>query len=156
MAVMWPITALLRESGFAVDAEQEAEDWVQLPEVGPFPSEAFDQFNHEGRRAVAYFLKACSPMRKLLGEAGVAESQWTEVMHRLLFRVEGDAVNRRVRFKAMPDLRERAVRATLIAAGLRQEFHEPGMALLRTNMHVLHEARRRVFGFARRESAQVT
>jgi hypothetical protein len=122
----------------------EPDPLIELPRIGVWPSWTFDQYVSGGKKAAAYFAKACRPLAKLLDEVGVPSNQRVAVVGGLVFRAEGQLCDRRLRF---PASREAQQEATL--GGARAPLGgrvEEGLSIVREHLPLLHEARVRVLG----------
>ena len=99
---------------------------------------------HEGKRALAYFAKACAPVRRLLEEHGVTDR--IGVLGGALFEAEGGVLDRRMaweregRDSATWDAYRRQRELALLPDGCREEL----VGLIVENMPMLNHARRRV------------
>jgi DNA invertase Pin-like site-specific DNA recombinase len=122
----------------------EREEPIDLGKIGPWPSYCFDQYVSDGRRSFAYFLRACAPLTRLFFEVGVPTNKWTEALGGLVFRVEGQQCDRRLRF---PGSAQAQAEAT--AGGSRAVLGsrlEEALAVVRANLPLLHRARVAVLG----------
>ena len=128
----------------------EADDLVQLPMLGKFPSEAFDQHCREGKRAIRYVNKSCAPIVEFLTdqcqippadtkELTLARQLVTSI---LLFRVEGSQVDKRLVFNGSKDLFDMAELALNCSQGVPGKYNDYGMGLVRANMLSVQHARK--------------
>jgi len=129
------------------DVRVERDRFEQYDPIDGWPAECFDVHVREGRRALAYLVAAAPTLASLLRSGGVSERRLWEAAGELLWCVETDSCDRRLVFPGSRELRWQARRAGGLAwAGLRPEFHEPAIELLRANTELLDHARRRVLG----------
>jgi len=57
------------------------------------PAQAFDQFTYEGKRAVSYFMKSCSEVKKFLDDANVFnEEDRRALIYEAIFYTEGGSL----------------------------------------------------------------
>lgn len=121
------------------------DEFVQMPMIGNYPSEAFDWHNAEGKKALGYFRKACEPVKAWLDdEAKIPYALQIEVLGTLVFRLEGHQVSKRLVYDGSTDLVELAEWAALLGNHIPEEHAEKGMKLMRANMPVLHYARQKI------------
>ena len=127
--------------------------YVQLPKLGSYPSESFDQHCREGKKAIRMFNTICKPAHEYLLEdcklaalddpaTFIAEAfRRTSI---LVFRVEGAQVDKRLVFDGSRDLFDIAELALNWSQGNPGELNDYAMDLVRENMATLHWCRRHV------------
>ncbi len=124
----------------------EPDELVQLPIMGNYPSEAFDQHCREGKKAIRYWNKACAPIAEFLtDECKLAPDDVAgrfTVTSILVFRVEGAQVDKRLVFEGSKDLFDLAELALNQSQGCPGELNDYAMDLVRLNMPSLHHARK--------------
>ena len=119
----------------------EPDDIPEAEMIEGVPGYAFDMFTREGKTAFRPFLHTCKPLREFLADCGVAKARWAHDLGRLIFRAEGGLLNRRMSW----DLGKSLLRsASILDYDLPPERVEEGIALVRSNLHLLNEARRHV------------
>ena len=135
-----------RTTGHGPGIGWRPDELVQLPPMGNYPSEAFDQYCREGKRAIRYFNKACAPVAEFLThDCKLAEDDATgryTVTSILVFRAEGAQVDRRLVFDGARDLFDLAELALNRSQGVPGVLNDYAMALVRDNLDSLHHARK--------------
>ena len=126
----------------------EADDLTDLPMLGNYPSEAFDQHCREGRKAIKYFVKSCIAIRQFTtGACGIPiedKDRFHLPASILVFRAEGSLVDKRLVFPGSKDLFDIAEMALNTSQGVPGKFNDYGMRLVRANLASLHYARKLV------------
>ena len=123
----------------------EPDTTLDLPMIGAWPSYALDAHNHQGKRSISYFVKACQPMRDWLDAAGVAPARRAKVVMELLFRAETELLDRRLVYGQSRRVQLMSWYATVNGyAGLPAPLVEEGVLLLRQELPALHHARERI------------
>lgn len=152
MPMAYPLVyQLARKSCAGKPVSVKGDDLVGLPMIGNYPSSAFDMHNHEGKRAISYFVKCCPPLHKFLSEFidpdDMADKhKMTEAVGTLIFRVEGHQVKPRLYYDGMQDLLDLAEFAHLQGNFVPGVLADTGMTIVRANMPLLHHARCRILG----------
>lgn len=124
---------------------QIPDDIIDLPKIGPYPSCTFDLHNHQGKRAIAYFAKACKPMRSWLLEHGVPEDKVADTIVELLFRAETELLDRRLTYGITNETRYGSWAANVCYwSPLAREWVVPAVDMLRAHLEDLHHARVKV------------
>jgi hypothetical protein len=148
MPVAYPlIYEMARKNwGTGLGMHWEPDGLVQMPPMGNYPSEAFDQHCREGKKALRYFSKACAPVSQFLNDCCGLEEHDTARRYLpvaiLIFRVEGSQVDKRLVFdgsKDLFDLAELALNRSQLVPG---NLNDYAMELVRQNMPSMHHARK--------------
>ncbi len=119
----------------------EPDDIPEAEMIEGVPSYAFDMFTREGKAAFRPFLHACKPLPEFLADCDVAKARWAHDLGRLIFRAEGGLLSRRMSWNLGRSLLRTA---SILDYDLPPERAEEGIALVRSNLHLLNEARRHV------------
>jgi hypothetical protein len=127
----------------------KADDLIQLPKIGYYPSEAFDWHCFEGKKAMRMFIKNCPPIAKFCrDDCGLdLEGDPKELIRpigSLLFWVEGAQLDRRLEFEGSKDLQDLAELACNRSYLVPGHMNDWAMQLMRSNMDVMHWARMKV------------
>lgn len=135
----------MRMRGLATDALTVADPIVALPMIGAWPSHAFDLHCQQGKRAIAYFGKACQPMRRWLLEHDVPDNKITATLMELLFRAETEMLDRRLVYGESRRVQLMSWYATVCHwSPLAIDYVEEGVMKLREHLPDLHAARERI------------
>ena len=135
----------MRMRGLASEVATVADPIVDLPMIGAWPSHALDLHCQQGKRAIAYFGKACQPMRQWLLEHGVPDNKVTATLMELLFRAETEMLDRRLVYGESRRVQLMSWYATVCHwSPLAIDHVEEGVLLLRAHLPELHEARERI------------
>jgi hypothetical protein len=122
------------------------DEMVDLPKIGPYPSYTFDLHNHQGKRAIAYFAKACQPVREWLMDHGIEAKDVKDTIVELLFRAETELLDVRLHHKITNETRYGSWAANVCYwSPLAREWVVPAVDMLRQHLDALHEARVKVF-----------
>jgi len=111
---------------------------------GDLLSATYDHYTWEGKRSLAYFRKACAPVREFFEEHG--EDNAVEALGLAVFEAEGGVLDRRLVLSGTNDIYHHAIEAYFENAGWPPGLGWELIELVRDNIEVLHEARRRVTG----------
>jgi len=123
----------------------EPDELTQLPLVAGLPSEAFDRHNQEGNRSLAYFFKACEPVRETYIELlGPDKAKCLNALGAVLFRVEGHQVDRRLVYPGSKEIDRTARIGDLWYNGVIPEHQQKLMEVTAAHLDDLHKARVRV------------
>ena len=123
----------------------EPDPILELPMLGAYPSYALDAHNHQGKRAIGYFVKACQPMRDWLDASDVAPEHRAKVVMELLFRAETELLDRRLVYGESRRVQLMSWHATINGyAGLSADLVEEGVLTMREHLPALHHARERI------------
>lgn len=105
----------------------------------------YDQYTQEGKRAIAYFAKACDPLREFL--ATRPEFNPFRATASMIFLVEGGYLTRQMLFDGVEDFRHYAILSDMVGSGISTiEDAQQLSTLVLDNLEGLHHARRRILG----------
>jgi hypothetical protein len=135
----------MRMRGLATEVATVADPIVALPMIGAYPSHAFDLHCQQGKRAIAYFGKACQPMRQWLLARDVPESRITDTLMELLFRAETEMLDQRLVYGESRRVQLMSWYATVCHwSPLAIDHVEEGVMMMREHLPDLHLARERI------------
>ena len=111
---------------------------------GEILSAGYDQYTWQGKRALAYFKKACAPVREFFEENGGDNA--VEALGLAVFEAEGGVLDKRLVLNGTDDIYHHAIEAYFENAGWPAEKGWGLIELVSYNIDVLHKSRRRVTG----------
>ena len=145
MAAKLPLAHKMHETG----SEMLTPDEDQGDElIHGMPAATFDRHCHEGKRAIAYFRKACPPVRRMLAEAGLDEGEQKEAIGRAIFYAESHVLRPRAITPMTSTVVANAAEAYVGAVGLLPQQVRKLIELVEANGAMLNHARKRVLGLA--------
>ncbi len=106
-------------------------------------SEAYDLHTQLGRRALAYFSKACEPVREYLLRF-VHERDVYKLLVALAWQAESSLLDRRLVYDGSEAIFEMAKVATVAINGFPAERVDEAIGLMRSHLPDLHQERLRV------------
>lgn len=121
----------------------ERADLTHLGEVNGVASEAYDMHTRAGKRALAYFSKACEPVREYLSRL-VPDREIYGVVVGLVWHAESSLVDRRLIYEGSEEIFEMAKVANVAAGEFPAERVPEALDLVRQHLPDLHRARLRV------------
>ncbi len=121
----------------------ERDDLTHLGEVNGLSSEAYDMHTRLGKRALAYFSKACEPVREYLSRY-VPETEIYGVISMLAWHAESSLVDRRLVYDGSEEIIEMAKVAHIASGGFPVQQVDEAIDLMRRHLPDLHRARLRV------------
>ena len=131
--------------GVACGADGDVEDVrpVSLGKINGVSSEAYDMHTRAGKRAIAYFVKACSPVRDYLSRH-VPDRALFGLVCSIVFRVESARVDRRLVYDGSEEMQAMASVAEVVHHGFPADRVPEALELVRRHLPDLHRARLRV------------
>lgn len=114
-----------------------------LGEVKGVASEAYDMHTRDGKRALAYFCRACGPVREYL-ERLVPEREVYQVTVALVWHAESALLDRRLVYEGSEAILEMAEEANVASGEFPAERVDEAVDLMRRHLPDLHRARLRV------------
>ena len=124
-------------------SEVRREEMSEPSMVGGWLSAAFDMHTRPGKRAIAYFIKSCTPVRELLLRY-VPESEVFDLASILIFRVEGAQVDRRLVYDGSENLLRLASEGQIARGSLPIRAVPEMLDLMRTHLPDLYQARKKI------------
>lgn len=123
------------------------EDSIDTPLIDGIPAATFDKYTQVGKQAMAYFAKACAPVRQFFEQHPNIKP--VAVLGMLLFHIEGSLLNRSINFAGRADILGEIEAAEMAYVGIHDarlvtELRE----LVQNNMPALNDARRKILGGA--------
>ena len=140
-AVTLPLIWLMADASDTVQTTHE--QIIDMGMVNGWPSAAYDMHTRYGKRAISYFIKACAEVRKYL-HGYVPDAELHELIGSIVFRLEGENVDRRFLYAVSSDLLHQAENAHLCWGSLPAYAVQTALQIVQNHLHVLHKARRRV------------
>lgn len=125
-----------------IEAKFEPELLLDHQLLHGLPPSAFDMHTQEGKRAIAYFAKACKPVAQFFAERPSLKP--AKALGITVFIVEGALLNHRLLYHGHDDLYRQVLAAELSDAGLIKEDGDMLVDLVRANLAALNQARARV------------
>jgi hypothetical protein len=123
------------------------EDNIATPLVGGIPAATFDKYTQTGKQAMAYFAKACTPVRQFFERH--PDIKPVPVLGMLLFHIEGSLLDRSINFAGRGGILEEIESAEMAAYGMTDTLLVAELReLVQNNMDALNHARRKVLGGA--------
>ena len=107
--------------------------------IGPWLAPALDQYTRAGLRAIERFAVRCQPIATLL--RAVPQRARTGTAAALVFGAEGGLLSRRVAYPASAALTRWCSEASLASAGAPVQLLDEGVAVVQSNLALLHEFR---------------
>lgn len=124
------------------------DDPINLPDIGLYPSSAFDRHTSEGKRAAAYFLASTPEVRQVFENAvPSSKAERLNALTAVIFWLEGRQGDRLLDFPNAKAYRAAAIRAALIHNDLPEKWHETAMIVVRGHIENLHKARCRILNY---------
>lgn len=114
-----------------------------LPEkvmMGKLPNYAFDGHTTEGKKAIAYFIKACKPVREWISESGVKDK--SRFMKEAVFYAEGGLLCPYLSYPFSSSIVEKVREGEAFFNGISKEQVVEFYGLVRDNLSGLDKARR--------------
>ena len=124
-------------------AEDNGANLTSLGEVNGVSSEAYDVHTRAGRRAFAYFLRACGPVREYVSRF-VPDRETFDLVAALVWCVEGSLLDRRLVYDGSKEITEMAEVAEVAHGSFPAERVDEAIDLVRRHLPDLHRARLRV------------
>ena len=121
----------------------ERDRLTHLGMIDGVSSEAYDMHTRIGRRALAYFSKACEPVREYLTRF-VSDRDVYELLIGLSWQAESSLVDRRLVYDGSDDIFEMARVASVAYGDVPAERVDEAIDLMRRHLPDLHRARLRV------------
>ncbi len=116
---------------------------TSLGEVNGVSSEAYDVHTRAGRRALAYLLRACGPVREYLSRF-VPDREAFDLVAALVWCVEGALLDRRLVYDGSAEITEMAEVAEVAHGAFPAGRVPEAIDLMRRHLPDLHRARLRV------------
>ena len=121
----------------------ERDGLTHLGTINGLSSEAFDVHTRLGKRALAYFAKACAPVREFVARH-VPERDVNTVIAMLVWHAETSLVDRRLIYDGSEAIIEMAKVAHVASGAFPGERVDEAIDLMRLHLPDLHRARLRV------------
>jgi hypothetical protein len=109
------------------------------PRIGFWLAPALDQYTRVGRRAIERFAVRCQPLADLL--KATPQRARASAVAVLVFSAEGGLLSKKVVYPASGDLTRWCSEASLASAGAPTQILDEGVAVVRSNLTLLHEIR---------------
>ncbi len=116
---------------------------VSLGRINGVSSEAYDMHTRTGKQALAYFSRACAPVREHLSRH-VPDGSIYALVSSIVFRVEGARLDRRLVYEGSAEIEAMAGVAELAHDGLPVQMVPEALDVVRRHLPDLHRARLRV------------
>ena len=116
---------------------------THLGMVNGVASEAYDMHTRPGKRALAYFSKACEPVREYVSRY-VPEREIYWMIVKLAWHAESALLDRRLVYQGSEEIFEMAKVANVAAGDFPAEWVDEAIDLMRRHLPDLHRARLRV------------
>lgn len=131
--------------GAACGADGDVEDVrpVSLGKINGVSSEAYDMHTRSGKRSIAYFVKACSPVRDYLSRY-VPDQALYGLVSSIVFRVESARVDRRLDYEGSDEIQAMANVAEVVHHGFPADRVVEALEIVCRHLPDLHRARLRV------------
>lgn len=123
--------------------KDERASLTHLGEINGVSSEAYDMHTRPGKRALAYFCKACRPVRAYLSRF-VSDREIYWVIVGLAWRVESSLLDRRFVYDGSEAILDMAKVANIASGDFPAERVDEAIDLMRRHLPDLHQARLRV------------
>ncbi len=125
-----------------------AESNIATPLIGGIPAATFDKYTQVGKQAMAYFAKACAPVRQFFERHPTIKP--VAALGMLLFHIEGSLLNRSINFAGRADILNEIEFAEMASVGIHDALLVAELReLVRHNMPALNAARRKILGVAK-------
>lgn len=108
--------------------------------IGEWNSEAWDRHVRDGNYAFRKFLMICPEIKSFL-KLSLPDQSAANVIGWCVFALEGQLLDRRIRFDGSEDIRQRALEAWLQGRKMNSSLRNDLLALVKENIHHLYEAR---------------
>lgn len=121
------------------------DDNLATPLVNGIPAATFDKYTQTGKQAIAYFAKACAPVRKFFDRH--PDIKPVPALAMLLFHIEGSLLDRAINFTGRGAILEEIESAEMAAYGLTDPLLVTELReLVQNNMDALNHARCKMLG----------
>ncbi len=138
--LVWEMILDSVKDGIAITVKHR--EMATMETVKNLPAPAFDMHTQDGKRALAYFAKACGPVRAFFEERPHLNKAAT--LGLVVFMVEGGLLKKDLRFAGRDDMEEATKWAELRGVGLDEAQGGALCQLVESNLSDLNRARAKV------------
>lgn len=138
-----PLVWLTTSAGGSVTVEPTTPSASAL--IRGWPAEAYDMHNRLGRKAIELFAQRCTPIRQLM-QRHLAPGHHADFVGTLVFRVEGENVDRRIVYPGSQAILRQAEAAHLTYSGFPATLVTEALEVVRDHLALLHQCRRETVG----------
>lgn len=138
--LMWAGLPVLWDVAVQSEVGVDTHDVSDYTDVLGIPSCCYDMFTSDGKRAMAYFRKACEPVLEFFGD----KTEWQDQMGYAVFAAEGGNLDRSVSYEQRDHVAYEALTEEFLSVDLTMDRAAEISHLVAENLDGLNKARKRV------------